>query len=391
MKEYMEESKLKWWQYAIILALSFLLALMTSLYIGSDLSSLDIFAPKDKRGDFRITDIYNAVEINNYPDRPYSEDVVVVGIDKLDRRQTLEVINKVAQLHPAAIGLDFPFKESPILRDSILITILGDDRIVSPIRLDSDNRPISMSFYEEEYPYVPMGYVNIMAEHPWNVIRTFCPYRIYNGDTIPSLVLELAQLTNPEMARKLLARSRDVETIDFVSTRIEIIPAYQLDSPDVVRRIQGKAVLIGDTAYMPDIRVTPLHELMAGVKIHAYALQTVLADTYIDERSDFYIWTWAVFTSIIFLLFLQWAKNHLNNTGNFIIRLLQFFLLIGFVTCGCKQFSESHVYADFTNVIALAGFSALFFDIAHAFIIVFIIHIPQYVMTIISSVKNKFK
>ena len=178
----MDEIKLKWWQYALILLFSFIVALGMTIYIGSDISSLDIFAPTNKRGDFKITDIYNAVEINNNDNRPYSDYVVVVGIDKLDRRQTLEVINKVAQLHPAAIGLDFPFKESPILRDSVLLAILGDDRIVSPIRLDTNNRPIPMSFYEKEYPDVPIGYVNIMAEHPWNVVRDFCPYKIYNKD-----------------------------------------------------------------------------------------------------------------------------------------------------------------------------------------------------------------
>ena len=389
----MDEIKLKWWQYALILLFSFIVALGMTIYIGSDISSLDIFAPANKRGDFKITDIYNAVEINNNDNRPYSDYVVVVGIDKLDRRQTLEVINKVAQLHPAAIGLDFPFKESPILRDSVLLAILGDDRIVSPIRLDTSNRPIPMSFYEKEYPDVPIGYVNIMAEHPWNVVRDFCPYKIYNKDTIPSMVLALARLSNPEAARRLMDRRRDTEIINFVSHRIETISANLLDSADIARRIQGKAVLIGDTAYTSDIRLTPLHELMAGVKIHAYALQTILGETYIVEKSDAYTWTWAIIISILFLVILQCARNHLNYTGNFIIRLFQFFLLVGFVACGCKQFSDSRVYADFTNVIALAGFSALFFDISYACIAIidFIIHIPQYVMNIVSNIKNKLK
>ena len=389
----MDEIKLKWWQYALILLVSFVLALGVTIYIGSDISSLDIFAPANKRGDFKITDIYNAVEINNNEHPSYSDDVLIVGIDKLDRRQTLEVINKVVQLRPAAIGLDFPIEESPILRDSILLTIIGDDRIVSPIRLDTANKPIPMSFYEKEYPDVPMGYVNIMANYPWDVIRTFCPYKIYNMDTIPSMVLELAKLTHPEAAQRLLQRERETETIDFVSHRVEVIQANLLDSADVARRIQGKAVLIGDTAYALDTRITPLHKLMAGVKIHAYALQTVLGETYIEERSDVYIWTWAIIISILFLSILQYAKKHLNNTGNFIIRMFQFFLLIGFVAWGCKLFSDNHVYADFTNVISLAGFSALFFDITYAVIAIvdFFIHIPRYVMEFISFIKNKLK
>ena len=213
----MVKIKSKCWQNVVIPVLSLVLAFLVSNHIGSDLSSLDIFAPSNKKGDFKITDIYNAVEINNYRNRPYSEDVVVVGIDDLDRKQTLDVIHKIAQLQPAAIGLDFAFEDPGELRDSILFAIVGDDRIVSPIRLDTNNMPVLMSFYEMENPDIPMGYVNIMADHPKNVLRTFRPYVIYNGYTIPSLVLELAMRTNPESAQRLLERNREVENINFVN------------------------------------------------------------------------------------------------------------------------------------------------------------------------------
>ena len=396
----MVKIKSKCWQNVVIPVLSLVLAFLVSNHIGSDLSSLDIFAPSNKKGDFKITDIYNAVEINNYRNRPYSEDVVVVGIDDLDRKQTLDVIHKIAQLQPAAIGLDFAFEDPGELRDSILFAIVGDDRIVSPIRLDTNNMPVLMSFYEMENPDIPMGYVNIMADHPKNVLRTFRPYVIYNGYTIPSLVLELAMRTNPESAQSLLERNREVENINFVRHRIEVIADTLLDRPDVAKRIQGKAVLIGDTAFAPDMRITPIHELMAGVKIHAYALQTVLANTYIEEKSDTYIWTWAVMISIIFLFLLLIAKLFMPESGNFFIRMIQCAILFGIVISGCWLFSEDQVYADLTRVITLAGFSALFFDLLNFLFSIpdnakrfihFCRNFPDSMKHILTSIKNKCK
>ena len=104
---------------------------------------------------------------------------------------------------------------------------------------------------------------------------------------------------------------------------------------------------------------------MAGVLIHAYALQTVLGGSYIERWPDWIIWMLGFGLSLLFILILQVAKG-LSNSGNWLIRMSQFVLMFGLVVWGCYIFSVDHRYADFTTVIALLGFSALTFDIAYA-------------------------
>lgn len=370
----MKEKTITWWQGAIIIALSIACAGCLTLFIGEDIASLNIFTPTNKKGDFHITDIYNAVEKNNIDDvggRPLSEEVVVVGIDGLGRAETLEVIRKVASLQPAAIGLDFGMKDSVMLRDEVMEVIVSNPLIVSPMELvpvgEETFRDSLLSFYEERYP-VHRGFVNIDAAEMWNVIRTFHPMVLTaDGDTLPNMVLEMARVAKPERAQALLDRHQAVEHIDFVSREIMVIPPHCLGMEEVENYMRGKAVLIGDTAYLPDMRITPLHEPMGGVLVHAYALQTILGNSYIQAWPEWLIWLIAFGLAGAFVLILQGAR-HLSNSGNWLIRMSQFVLMFLLVWCGCYIFSVYHTYADFTNVIAMLGFSALSFDIFYALI-----------------------
>ena len=369
----MKNQEIKWWLAGIIIILSIASAWCLTTYIGPDIASLDIFKPTNKKGDFRITDIYNAVEMNNLNEiggREKSEDVVIISIDQLGRKETLEVIHTVSDMHPAAIGLDFPFEDPEPLGEEVVNTILFNNLIVSANKIDPKTyEVIPLSFYETMYDDLSTGFVNIDAANTWNVIRTFHPYVIgKNGDTIPNIALSLARIARPDRAQALIARNKSSEVIDFVSREIRIIPHKRLTESGIEQYIRGKVVLIGDTAYTPDIRITPLKELMAGVQIHAYAVQTILESSYIDSWPTWRIWLIAFVGSLFFLIILQIAKKYLKDSGNWLIRVCQFGLMLLIVLWGCHIFSEDHTYADFSIVIVMLGFSALVFDIAYALI-----------------------
>ena len=372
----MKEKFLKWCGFLLLTTISISIAWMITVSIGADISSLEIFKPTDKKGDFRITDIYNAVEKNNYDaigGAPLSEHVIIVSVDNMDRLETLNTINKVAQFKPSAIGLDFPFEDSVLHRDYLLHTVLFNNSIVSATKVEyvkdsSYFRRNYLSFYESEFPSAHVGYVNIDADYTWNVIRTFHPFVLgAQGDTLTSMVLELAKLANPERAQKLLSRHNETEIIDFVSHKIEVLPPSMLDREDIASKIEGKAVLIGDTAYAPDIRMTPLHEPMAGILVHAYSLQTVLEDSYIDYWPSWKIWSITLILTIGFL-FVLWRARGKSDSGNWIIRMSQFGFMFLLVLWGCYTFSADHEYADFTMSITMLGFSALTFDLTFALI-----------------------
>lgn len=381
-----KKTKLNRWLAGTIITLSIIAAVILTILLGEDLASLNIFIPAEKKSDFRITDIYNAVEINNLEKAgilEYDDNVVVVAIDGLNREQTIDVINQVAQLQPAAIGLDFDFKDSLLHRDYLLNTILFNSHIVSATKV----RPINdegttyqrefLSFYEKEYPSVQVGYVNLDAKNTWDIIRTFHAFvQDEDGDTLPSMTLQLAKLANLHRAQQLMEHGKAPVNIDFVSHNIRIIPTGQLVDSSTVDLIRGKVVLIGDIALATDMYMTPLHEPMAGVLIHAYALQTVLNASYIDIYPKLRIWILALAIGILFVFVLQLAKVLLSNTGNITIRILQFLGIFCFVWIGCKEFSTEHKYVDYTSVIFILGFSTLVFDILYG-LIGFVTWFPQ--------------
>ena len=363
----MNEKKLKWWQIALIIVNSIVVALCVTLRIG-DAASLDTFTPATKRGDFHITDFYNAVKQRSI--NIISDDVVIVSIDQFNREQALEIINKVKLLNPSAIGLDFPFVDSVAYHDYILNTIAIDSNIVHATKVTKASNGYYqreyLSFYERENPNTQVGFVNIDADNTWNVIRTFHPFVLSeNRDTIPSMTLALARISNPKRAQELLARNHDMEIIDFVSRKIEVIPAHQLDNDDISMKILGKVVLIGDTAYAPDIRLTPLHEPTSGIFIHAYSLQTVLSGSYIKEWPKWIMWGIALIISILFVILQQYARS-LTYIGNCLIRISLLIIIFLLVWFGCFIFYSYNHYADFTIVIAMLAFSSLAFDITYA-------------------------
>ena len=367
---------LKKWSRPIIFVSSICIALIITMFIGVDFTSLDIFKPANKRGDFKLTDTYNSVVKNNGKE-PISDKVVIVSIDEYNRAQTIDIIKKVVSLEPNAIGLDFAFADPTSCREELLATVLFNRNIVSAIEIVQDStrsyfNKKPMSFYEEELPDVHTGFVNLDIDNSWNVVRTF--HLFVNdsvGDTIPSMVLELAKLANPIAAKQLLARHNTTELIDFVTYKVEVIPSSKLNNDTIASRIKDKTVLIGDTAYLSDIRITPLREPMGGIYIHAYALQTVLEGTYIKESPRWVNWLIGFIFSIGFLLILQCLKRitgpeWFKDSFNWLIRVFQFIIMYALVQLGCFIFTHHHTYVDFTPVISLMLFSSLCFDLGYA-------------------------
>lgn len=365
-----QQEQLTWWQSGLIVTLSIALSIVFTLLFGVDTTSIDLFSPPDKKSDFQITDIYNAVEINQAEDTVYSMDVVVVSTDGLDRKQIIDIINLLEQMQPTAIGIDIPFMDSTDNREYLLKTIFGNRNIVCATTYDTTPNNIyyqrkPRSFFEEEFPTTKVGFVKLDATNPWSIVRTFHPYVLLGeNDTLPNMALALAQIADPRRAHNLLARKNQEEIIDFSSCTIRTIPANTLNDSAIIH-IQDKIVLLGDVNYAKDLYMTPRHEPLPGVMIHAYATHTIMSGSYIKEYPKWSIWLIAIFISLIFTIPLQLAKKYMSNVGNMFIRIVQFLTLFLLVWIGCWKFSTEHIYINFSPAIFMLGFSALTFDIAN--------------------------
>ncbi len=358
----------KWWKEGLHVVAITVIALLLTRFIIYDVVSLGVFAPLEKEMDFETSDIYNAVKENKSV-HPSSPDVVVVSVDKHDRKQVLMDIRKIAATEPLAIGLDVHFKVYQEDVDSLLLATVLDpaNRLVGCTKAVPDSngcyKQSPMSYYEEKHNPV-VGYTNIDPAKEQKVLRHFRPFVLKtDGDTLMSMELKIASIANPEMAQQLIARGNEVETIDYTRFVIPVIDADDLDDPDIQAWIAHKVVMIGDVQDMEDMRITPLHGYVPGVIIHAYAVETILQASYIRTFQSWKNWLIAVSICLIFVALLLLARRTMSNVGNLLIRICQFAIMYVLVVCGCIVFENHHTYVDFAPSILMLGFGTLAFDL----------------------------
>lgn len=368
-----EKGEMKWWQGGLIVILSVLIAGLFSALLSSDFSSIEIFAPIEKKVDFNVSDIYNMIE-EDRQGRELSEEVVVVSVDDLDREQLLTLIDTIRQYEPKAIGLDIYFSIEKADNKALINKIQNTPNMVSISRIqkDSDNihyQEENLSFFDEKITPPHKGYANLDINHSWTVVRTFLPYvRSRSDNIIPSMALELVRIAAPERAEEAIRRGNTEEIIDFTHQEIEVISAVRLKNPAVAQGLKGKIVLLGVIEDTKDIYLTPLREPTAGVLVHAYATLTILNGQYIQTRATWKNWAIAVCICLILVSLLLYANENegLKYGLNLAVRILMFIFMFMLVYIGCAQFANSHIYADYTPAITMLVFGTLAFDLVYA-------------------------
>ena len=346
-----------------------LLAILMTRFVIYDFSSLSAFMPLEKATDFEMSDLYNAVE-ENKAEHHLSHDVCVISVDNCSREGVLDVVNMVSAFQPAAIGLDivFPWPEQD---NTYLLTTLSETPnlvcVNKVVPTEDDNtrfEVVPSSFYE---PLITptYGHAKLVANSTRAVVRKFYSYVLTSdGDTLLSLPSALAKLAKPESYTELVSRQSEVETVDYTTWEIPVYPAEELFNGIIGEdELTGKVVLLGDMNNMQDSYLTPLNGLMPGVMIHASATQTVLSGTYINTTPPWINWCMGILLCFLLAALLMEARNRMSNVGSMVIRLAQVAIMYQIVVFGCKYYSQSHVYLDFSPSLLMIGLSALSFDI----------------------------
>lgn len=378
-KQVLFQDKAKWINVVHLVGIV-LLALMLTRFTIYNISSLSIFAPLDKEIDFKMSDIYNAV-VDSKAIHELSQEVVIVGIDGCSRKQTLDVINKVASCGPRAIGLDvyFPYPEED--NTYLISTISQAPNLVNAGYAVQDvdgvhyNWQEGLSFYEKEIHSAHIGYINLNVNDVQHVVRTFRPFVLSaNNDTLFSMAYALSNLVAPDKVQTLLARQEEEVIIDYTSYDFLVITASELDAcPE--EWLQNKVVLIGDAQHLSDAYLTPLHGMKAGVMIHAYELQTILSCNYIETTAVGFNWLIAILLCVLYVSLLLFSKFKMINYGSLVLRIGQFAVIYLLIYLGCTVYQSSHIYTDFAPGVLMIGLGSLAFDLwfgAYALVLIII-------------------
>ena len=348
-------------------------AILLTVLMKYGLTPLSVFSPLEKSADFQMSDLYQSVA-ESKPVHLESRDITIVSVDGCSRDSVLEVVNLISEYEPAAIGLDIFFTYSDKDNTYLLNTLKDKPNLVCASYVARDEQGetwqhVQKSFYEDSID-VTYGYANLYASTHRDVVRSFRPFVLTsNGDTLLSLPAQLAKMCCPKSYQTLLARNDTIEKTAFENIEFSVVPAREVIASDVQDSLLvERIILIGDTGEIRDSYLSPLHDPISGVMLHAYALQTILSGNYIDTTPDWLNWLIAIVLCVLLTSCNLWSKYR----RNIFVRIAQFVIIYLLIVIGCSYFNSHHMYIDFSISILMIGFALVAFDIWFGFVAFYI-------------------
>lgn len=316
--------------------------------------------------DFSISDIYYKVKWMSEPDT--SRMVTLVDITPLyDRGAIAEVLLDVADCAPAVTGVDVIFdkhKNDPEGEALLTEVVASTPGLVFADKL-TDFRSSSgafhdrvRSFFAGEVPVVE-GYANVGDEDPFSRLRSLSVQRNFRADTVLSFSARLASAYRGEPIPSTFRQDR---LINYRALEFPVVPADSVR--DYRHLLEGRIVIVGALDDEPDMHITPLGK-MAGMKVQAYATQTLLEQKNIVCIP--YAWQIIVsslfcYVSVLFYFFaLGWISRRRSplavflHTSRWYLRLACLFWanLFVFLTILCYDVFDTYVPMTVTLLLVV--------------------------------------
>ncbi len=337
-----------------------------------------------QNADFQLSDLFQAVTYDNKT-ATISKDIVIVATDSCEgRMDVVKLLDTISSSYDVrAIGLDIFFsKPKDTLRDdSLLHALQYTPKLICASKITDTiaNKELYMttikqSFFDNDTSitrHLRLGYINFPSDSLQEVVRAFYPISITPFyDTLYCFAAAILQVADTFKFRILLQRQRDREYINYHATKqIKVIPyqsvlTHELDANE----LNSKIVLIGDTGNVADLHRVPFQlpkiespspynqYATPGVVLHAYILQTMLDQDYITPIPNWLNWLIAFLLSELMIIILLYAKNHMGDFSNLVVRLTQFALLFCSVWIGVWCLQYTNYYIDFSSTLLMIAF-----------------------------------
>ncbi len=325
----------------------------------------DPFKIIERTTDFNSSDFYDHVEYqNNIP--PISRNVVIVASDDLISRKDIgNLLLRIGELEPAAIGLDIIMVGEKEPEGEILITeaIASNPHIVFPVDIDKDYNldTTTYSFFFEMFPDYTKGVASFPRRSRRGVERYFSPeFSTADGERVASFALALSRMKDFETAERFMETADTTNRINFNLAEPLILFPHTVCRENI-EYFQDKIVLIGDLHNPGDSHPTAVDESMPGVKLQAAAIETILSGIRIREIPEWVViiltFIFVIGVTLLYSFFVERPWQPLAIIGVKIILLI--IVLFG----GYWLYTHYLISVDFTYTIAMLGFSLLICDI----------------------------
>jgi len=329
--------------------------------------------------DFTLTDFYYSNFKNQ--DKIYQGPIVLVNVERRNRKEIAFLLNVIREGNPKVIGLDIGFTERKDSLDVYLKQALEETpNVVLPYQASFD------SLYEEKktneyFTKQALSFANLIAENAeYSTIRSYFPY--YQG--IPSFSSAMIEKYDSSLLKDLRKRSdKKTEIRYFGNLRNFKYYTFDetMDTSFNPSDLQGKIVLLGylgesinvSAAIDEDKFYTPLnpritgrsHPDMYGVIIQANILRMALDKDYVKEVPSWVTWTIAFLLCWAFIpLFSKWFI-HVPMWAHFNSKMVQVALSISMVFITIWLYSRFNIKMDSGAILVsviLLGDLILFYD-----------------------------
>lgn len=337
--------------------LAFLLSLALEAPFSSSTSSL--FSTPEKN-DFIISDIYAQIA-DGRPVRELDSRIAIVDIGLGGREEIAEILEILSLCSPKVVALDINFGEASD-DDSRLLSAIGNiPKIVLPLGVAADGDKFVIDekpFFYDSLTNVTYGVANIPSKSENSSIREYAvDFPTTEGD-IPSLVVKIAGIYNPEIIKELKQRGNRLETTAYHSREYEIFTLDNLE--DSAEALVDRIILVGALSDASDMHGTPINSYYPGMMIHAHALSTLLDREWYSTLPRAFDYIFAFTTCFLIVLATIGIRNGIRGL---IVRLCQIILVYAAVRIGYTLFVDHHIICDFSSTFLMIAFGLFALDI----------------------------
>ncbi len=347
--------------------------------------NLGFFSPfKNAFKDFSYLDMYYSEKLSDSP-VAVNEDIILLNIDRLNRKEIASLIAKVQNEAPKVIGLDVIFKnqEDPVW-DQFLSEYLRNDKIVATYVLDEKNIITSNNHIVQNN--VPAGYSNFNFDPKTEVVRNFRGVKKDKDTTYVSFGVLVA--------KKFMSGGWNSRLDDFLSKDIPInysgnreiflvLEFSDLMNQENVPLLKDKIVLLGYLGNVnnheydiEDKHFTPMNDKFVGksppdsfgVVIHANIVKMLIEQDFVKVVPTWVTVIMTVLLTYLALAYFIWLNK--KQLASYILRLniMQLLFIVLFVWISLTLFKNKVLFktASITAVMVFSiGLIGFYKKLAH--------------------------
>lgn len=303
-----------------------------------NISVLDPFEKAFK--DFKFTDIFYAERLKK---EERNNKIILVNIKHSNRFELSQVIEKIQDEKPKAIGLDVIFndKKSPITDSILKSVLLKYKNIVTSYYYENDNLIVSDAYFKNDHEI--KGFINLNLKNQNNVIRDFLGVKDIKNQEF-SFAAQLALTAGYIDNKYVLEELNHSIPINYIGNK-DVFLNFDIDeilASENIPAIKDAIVIMGylgegNTQFdIEDKHFTPLNKAWVGraipdtygVVIHANILNMLTKQELIYRLPN---WITFIFAFVItYLVILLEMKLYKHNSFVFDLseKIIQLFLSI---------------------------------------------------------------